>query len=177
MAAAAQAMLVVQAGGVVAMAVTIATPEWSAVTYAVAPFVIPLFLGTAVVFLCWFRRCRLNAEVFAPDTHKYGVDASVRTWFIPVVAWWAPRRVTLDMWRASGARGAWTVNAWWITWLAKSAGLVIYGLLHLDEDTFNSPGAAVVSVAASVLAIAVVRQLTSAQRTRIALTAAHGPTA
>ncbi|MDH6144515.1 hypothetical protein P3T35_006558 [Kitasatospora sp. GP30] len=127
---------------------------------------IPLFLGIVVVFLCWFRRCRLNAEVFAPGTHKYPAKHAVGTWFTPGVMWWAPRRITLDVWRASGATGSpWVINAWWAAWLAKSVGVTAYMVIDLNGNP-NSPATVLVDVVASALAILMIQQVTAAQNTK-----------
>jgi hypothetical protein len=68
-----------------------------------------------MVFLSWFRRCRLNAELFAPGTHKYAPGFAVGAWFIPVAMWWIPRRIALDIrWAGSPVGAAWLLklNSW-----------------------------------------------------------------
>ncbi|GGV48205.1 hypothetical protein GCM10010495_77440 [Kitasatospora herbaricolor] len=131
------------------------------------PISMPLFLATIIVFLCWFRRCRLNAELFAPGTHKYSAGLAVGAWFIPGAMWWIPRRVALDIWRAnSPTGGAWLINAWWVAWLAKTVGGAVavrlgarpYGYSLYDE---------VVGVVAAALAILVIQQVTARQDAKV----------
>ncbi|MBW4718518.1 DUF4328 domain-containing protein [Saccharothrix obliqua] len=76
-----------------------------------------LFIASAVVFLVWLWRVRANAESV---NHTYGQRAVLWGW-LPVVQLWVPRRVVLDVWRASApvpdlSRAA--VNWWWGLWLA-----------------------------------------------------------
>lgn len=128
-----------------------------------APLNAPLFIGAVVVFLCWFRRCRLNAERFAPRTHKYSTGFAVGAWFIPGAMWWIPRRVALDIWRASPpAGGAWLIDAWWVAFLAKTVGGVVLELT-LPFQYLYSPYDAAVAVVAAVLAILVIRGITAGQ--------------
>lgn len=131
------------------------------------PLSVPLFVATVVVFLCWFRRCRLNAEVFAPGTHKYSPGFAVGAWFVPVAMLWIPRRITLDIWRAtSPADGTWLVNAWWTTWLGGDivSALAARPGTHL---TGLSPYGQALTVAATGLAILMIRRLTTRQDARI----------
>jgi hypothetical protein len=118
--------------------------------------------GAIVVFLCWFRRCRLNAEVFAPAGHRHSARAAVWTWFVPGVMWWAPRRIMLDIWRASGAVGSvWVINAWWVAWLANSLGVTVCNVIF--HARVNSPYVAAVHIVAAALAVLMIRQVTAAQ--------------
>ncbi|MFJ4183728.1 DUF4328 domain-containing protein [Kitasatospora sp. NPDC089509] len=128
-----------------------------------APLNAPLFIGAVVVFLCWFRRCRLNAERFAPRTHKYSTGFAVGAWFIPGAMWWIPRQVALDIWRASpSAGGAWLIDAWWVAFLAKTVGGVVLELT-LPFQYLYSPYDAAVAVVAAVLAVLVIRGTTAGQ--------------
>ncbi|MFF3069699.1 DUF4328 domain-containing protein [Kitasatospora sp. NPDC057936] len=130
-------------------------------------FEMPLFLGTTVVFLCWLRRCRLNAEVFAPGAHKYSEGGAVGVWLIPVFNAWASRRVMLDIWRANGPAGAaWTVNAWWATWIVKMVGISVY-VVAVPQGNLHNPVVMFINVAAAVLTIAMVEQISAAQRAKI----------
>lgn len=128
-----------------------------------APISMLLIFATIVVFLCWFRRCRLNAEIFAPGTHKYSTGFAVGGWFIPVAMWWIPRRIALDVWRANGSvGGAWMINAWWVAWLAKtlSGGIAAGFQSHPNGYSLYKM---VVGVVAAGLAIVVIRQVTAGQ--------------
>jgi len=81
---------------------------------------VPL-VATAVVYLCWFWRVRVNAEVFEPAGHSKKRGWAIAGWFVPFVNLWFPRRVMGDIWRASAPLGRTVsqalVSAWWAAWV------------------------------------------------------------
>ncbi|MFM9447067.1 DUF4328 domain-containing protein [Streptomyces acidiscabies] len=81
----------------------------------------PPLMVTIVVYLCWFWRVRVNAEVFEPGGHTQGRGWTVGGWFVPVLNLWFPRRVMVDVWKASAPLGRTVshglVNAWWAAWV------------------------------------------------------------
>ncbi|MFK4105970.1 DUF4328 domain-containing protein [Streptomyces sp. NPDC019531] len=80
-----------------------------------------VLLASAVVFVIWFWRVRVNAEVFAPGGHSKARGWVIAGWVVPIASLWYPRRVMLDVWDASGPEGGRKghalVNAWWTLWL------------------------------------------------------------
>ncbi|MFD7641686.1 DUF4328 domain-containing protein [Kitasatospora sp. NPDC059795] len=136
----------------------------SALFRAVVPLSALLFFGSVAVFLVWFRRCRLNAELLAPGTHRYSLGWAVGAWFTPVALLWIPRTVTLDIWRASSpaGTGVWLVNAWWAAWLAKTVGGVIVGEIGHNAYGYSAFDTAA-GLAAAVLAVLLIRRLTAHQ--------------
>lgn len=122
----------------------------------------PLFFGVTIVFLCWFRRCSLNAEVFAPGTHRHSRGFVLGAWFIPLVQWWVPRRIALDIWRASGLGGTWLLNAWWVAWLARALVGCVEGLSERHPNAFSLYDESA-NLVATVLVILVIRKITAAQ--------------
>ncbi|MEU1464805.1 DUF4328 domain-containing protein [Streptomyces sp. NPDC005727] len=134
--------------------------------------------ATAVVFLRWFHRVRVNAEVFDPARHSKARGWAVWGWFCPVVNLWFPRRVALDIWDA-GARwadrpGHGLVNSWWTLWivslLADRATEWRYdtarGAVGWRETLRLMLVADALDIAAAVLAVLVVLRLTRMQRER-----------
>ncbi|MET9615624.1 DUF4328 domain-containing protein [Kitasatospora indigofera] len=161
LAVAAQVLIAVQTVAQLAVAFTGGTRSKLFAQYV--PISLPLMVATVVVFLCWFRRCLLNAQCVAPGTQRYSAGLAVGAWFVPVAMWWIPRRVALDIWRAgTPAGGTWLIEAWWAAWLAKTVGGAVaarsgarpYGYSVYDE---------VVGVVAAVLAILVIRRITERQ--------------
>ncbi|MEU6125265.1 DUF4328 domain-containing protein [Streptomyces sp. NPDC047123] len=92
-------------------------------------------ITTCVVFLVWFHRVRVNAEVFAPAIHRKSRGWTVGGWFVPIVNLWFPRRIAVDIWDASGPREVLLarsmtldttspgaphrlLNTWWTLWVA-----------------------------------------------------------
>ncbi|MFF9623911.1 DUF4328 domain-containing protein [Streptomyces griseosporeus] len=80
-------------------------------------------VATAVVYLCWLWRIRVNAEVFDASRHRMKRGWVIGAWFCPVVNLWFPRRIVADSWDASAPWGSRSghalVNAWWTLWLVS----------------------------------------------------------
>ncbi|MGX4690247.1 DUF4328 domain-containing protein [Streptomyces sp. JNUCC 63] len=144
--------------------------------YAVAGVVqTAALLASCVVFLCWFHRVRVNAEVFDPFGHSKKRGWAIGAWFTPVVSLWFPRRITLDIWDASslrdrpGSHGL--VNAWWTLWIIDlvvgRAAFTTYSRAETAEELRKAAGQMLFSDAldavAAVLAILVVLRLTRMQ--------------
>ncbi|MGH4029215.1 DUF4328 domain-containing protein [Actinomycetota bacterium Odt1-20B] len=131
-------------------------------------------IATAVVFLVWFHRVRVNGEVFAPECHAKSRGWTIWGWFCPVVNFWFPRRIALDIWNASSAenrRGAAILNWWWGVWVlawltGRTAGRQ-YARAETADEIQRALGSVMVTdaldMAAAVLAIFFVRRLTSMQ--------------
>ncbi|MBZ6473941.1 DUF4328 domain-containing protein [Streptomyces griseocarneus] len=155
-------------------------------------------VATAVLWVIWFRRMRLNAEVFAPGSHRFGSGWAVGSWFTPVVSLWFPKQMANDIYRASAPAGPQSapkglLNAWWTLWIASAAtsfiGLAMEASTKSEAKEKYSSGtldragwedaasrlqsslavsglSMLLSAAAAVLAILVVRQLTQMQEQR-----------
>lgn len=132
-------------------------------------------LTSAVVFVCWFHRVRVNAEVFDPFGHRMKRGWAIGSWFTPVVNLWFPRRIALDIWDASSPWGAprshGLVNAWWTLWLASlfvdRAASSQYRGAETSQEGHDAAVTTLFSdaldIAAAVLAILVVLELTRMQ--------------
>lgn len=143
------------------------------------------FLATAVVFLVWFRRVRLNAEVFDAYAQPMRPGWAIGAWFVPFANFFLPYRVASGIWTASTPAGRplasrALLNAWWAG-LIGSRLFVVWAerrytaAEEVDEvlDAFGLVVAAdVLDVAAAVLAILFVRRLTAMQGERAAERAA-----
>ncbi|MFD5392409.1 DUF4328 domain-containing protein [Streptomyces sp. NPDC127074] len=158
-----------------------------------------LTLAIAVVWVIWFRRLRLNAEVFAPGQHRFSSGWAAGSWFTPVVNFWFPKQIANDIWRASSPQGPHAVsrgllNGWWVTWIValvtNAVGGIRYNLLRgkvegddyapsqseakSDIESLHSilafdMFAIVIFMAAAVLALLLVRQITAMQEQRASL--------
>ncbi|MBH5336527.1 DUF4328 domain-containing protein [Streptomyces pactum] len=152
-----------------------------------------------VVWVIWFRRLRLNAEVFAPGRHRFGSGWAAGSWFTPVVQFWFPKQIANDIWRASTPQGPQAVrlallSAWWVAFVsAFGVGLVSSVMYAVAEDKADravekgsiedfeesgdalkgSLGLSMVSltllIVAAVLALLVIRQITRMQEQRAGL--------
>ncbi|MEU9062233.1 DUF4328 domain-containing protein [Streptomyces sp. NPDC048430] len=143
-------------------------------------------MATAVLFILWFRRVRLNAEVFDAGLQSMRPGWAVGAWFIPVANFWLPRRVAGGIWTASAQTnpdGAWRtvsmapLNLWWGVWVfsmvfSQYAGRQ-YEQTRLSPEIVDAVGLVLVGdvldIAAAVLAILFVRKLTRMQGERAAL--------
>ncbi|MEU6350035.1 DUF4328 domain-containing protein [Streptomyces sp. NPDC047072] len=132
-------------------------------------------LACAVVFVIWFWRVRVNAEVFSPNGHRKARGWVIGGWVAPFVNLWYPRRVMLDVWDASRPAGRTAghgpVNAWWTLWLLSTiGGEVLYGIAdsadtprQIHEWTPLVMVADALDLVAAVLAALVVLKLTRLQ--------------
>jgi hypothetical protein len=131
--------------------------------------------ATVVVYLVWFYRVRINAEVFDPFGHEMGRAWTGWGWFVPLVNLWFPRRIMLNTWDASRPAGSRTshglVNAWWAMWIITlvvgRAGFVSYREAETVVELYAAAGdvlfADVTGLVAAVLAVLVVLRLTRMQ--------------
>ncbi|MEU5580131.1 DUF4328 domain-containing protein [Streptomyces huasconensis] len=157
-------------------------------------------LATCVVFLVWFHRVRVNAEVFEPHIHRKKRGWTVWGWFVPVVNLWFPRRIAVDIWDASGTRSATPdgmppldpaaergphrlVNVWWALWVANLFAGRWATQSYMKAEEADEIKAAVANmmftdaldIAAAVLAIVFVLRLTRMQDTKARMGPAPAP--
>ncbi|MDX3853217.1 DUF4328 domain-containing protein [Streptomyces sp. AK02-01A] len=140
--------------------------EGAAEDFPQAMQVMALVTGVSfVVLICWLRRCRLNAEAFAPGTHRYRPGFAIGGWFIPVAMFWIPRRVTLDTRRASGLSGrSLLVEGWWWTRLVKVP--VALAVTSSTTNPMFSPYVALLSTTSGIMLLLAIREITAAQVAR-----------
>ncbi|MDX3384503.1 DUF4328 domain-containing protein [Streptomyces niveiscabiei] len=135
----------------------------------------PPLMAAIVVYLCWFWRVRVNAEVFEPGGHAKTRGWTVGGWFVPVLNLWFPRRVMVDVWRASAPLGRTVphglVDAWWAAWVLSIYSSWAMGVKYRRAETAAElrefAGVTMVTdavgVVAGVLAILVVLRVTRMQ--------------
>ncbi|WP_020134459.1 DUF4328 domain-containing protein [Streptomyces sp. 351MFTsu5.1] len=104
-----------------------------------------------VLFLVWLVRSRSAAQELSPGAPVPSRGWTIGAWFIPVVNLFVPRRLVLDIGRASSPawerkRGTTLVNLWWAAWVAHAAVLVVAGRL--------APGSMAALVVAEALMLA-----------------------
>ncbi|GGO83451.1 DUF4328 domain-containing protein [Wenjunlia tyrosinilytica] len=151
-----------------------------------------LLLATGVVFIVWFHRVRRNAAAFVPvGWHRLGPGWTIGAWFTPVVNLWFPKQIADDVWSAgdpaTGAgpyrmkptSGPPLVLWWWLAWVAGNllswvAVAIRSGTSVTDFSAMRwsygiDMAGALVSVAAAVLAIVMVRRITTMQGVRHAM--------
>ncbi len=100
------------------------------------PVLVLVLVGTVLALVggCrWLAQARRNAELLPPFQPQRLSSAWVWwSWIVPIVSWWWPRRVVLDVWAdtapATPARRL--VNRWWGFWVAGT----IVGILTSRQD-------------------------------------------
>ncbi|MEU0833701.1 DUF4328 domain-containing protein [Streptomyces sp. NPDC005969] len=145
-----------------------------------------VLLATAIVFILWFRRVRLNAEVFDASMQQMKPGWAVGAWFVPFANLVLPRRIAGGIWTASAQTntdGSWRtvseapVNLWWGAWVCSSLFSRYASQQYLKaeevQEIMDAAGrmlaADAFSIVAAVLAILFVRKLTRMQGERAAL--------
>lgn len=147
-------------------------------------------LATAAVFIVWFHRVRVNAEVFSQAAFSKGRGWAIGAWFVPIGNLWLPRRIAAEIWGAStqsAPDGSWRqvsyapLNAWWAVWVGSLLVGRVAANLYKEADEADAvqqaAGVMIVSdlldIAAAVLAILFVRKLSNMQHVK----ATEGPVA
>lgn len=132
------------------------------------------FVVAIVLFLVWFQRVRVNAEVFDPFGHRMKRGWTCGSWFVPIVNLWFPRRIMEDVWDASTPAGRAShglVNGWWAFWVLALVtdrfGATAYRRAETPGDVRDAFGAVILSdvahLVAGVLAVLVILRLTRMQ--------------
>ncbi|WP_328942952.1 DUF4328 domain-containing protein [Streptomyces sp. NBC_00250] len=141
-----------------------------------------LYVATGIVFIIWFHRLRKNAEVWAGDLQTRKPGYAIGGWFIPIGNFWIPRAVAVEIWRASrwepyaadGKRELTLLNTWWTCWIVGTVVNWTSGQMFKTAETTGDYDAASrwslagfgLDIVAAVLAILVVRRLTSMQHAK-----------
>ena len=130
---------------------------------------------TAVVWIVWLWRTHRQVEAATGYASRYGQGWTIGVWFVPIVNLFGPKQIHDDLHRACQLQGVRRVPAsfhwWWAIWLLTLAagagasgswipeeGLSVDGLIGY----YSLSGArGVLSIVAAILAVLVVRELTS----------------
>ena len=82
--------------------------------------------ATAILFLVWFNRARINAERSSWPQRRARAWA-FWGWLIPIGNLWIPFQLMADIWRAGlpperRTSTAWLPAVWWASWLFNGVG-------------------------------------------------------
>jgi hypothetical protein len=150
---------------------------------------IPVYLLTAIFFLIWLNKANKNLTPLGADYLEFTSGWAVGWWFIPFANLVKPFQVVKEVWRESdpeiaedtgflsnvsgGAPGY--IGLWWGLWIvsnifnniaARASEATSTESIQLSGAVFVASGA--LSIAAAVLAIMVVRDITQRQELRFA---------
>jgi hypothetical protein len=129
-----------------------------------------LMTVAVVLFLLWFVRLRRTAELLSPGVVRSSTSWAVWSWLIPVMNFWAPRHLVLEVHRASGSgtpeqlrRDVVLVNVWWAAWVGH---VLVGAVASLGTSLVLLVVVEALELAAGALAIVVVQRLTARQTAR-----------
>ncbi|NSL43431.1 DUF4328 domain-containing protein [Streptomyces sp. 8P21H-1] len=137
-------------------------------------------LAVVVVWSIWFQRVRHNAEAFEPGQLRYASAMAAGSWFVPLVNLIMPKQISNDIWTAStGHRvgaGRWILHLWWWSFVAYAVMYVSGSwsswydsdvVVEATDDIVTGLVTNVLGVVSAVLAVLVVKRLTTVQQARI----------
>ncbi|MFD7408699.1 DUF4328 domain-containing protein [Streptomyces sp. NPDC059866] len=147
-----------------------------------------VYLPCAVLFVVWFFRMRRNTGLLAPDRFRRGPGWAIAGWFVPLVNFWMPYRIAVDMWGAGTPlptdgepyrTSIWPVNVWWGLFVSSTLFGRYAGSRYEDAESIAEVRVAVMQymaadvldVAAAAAAVYFAVRLTAMQR----LKATEGP--
>ena len=146
------------------------------------------YLLASIPFIVWLHRARRNLEALGIHGLRWSPGWAIGGWFVPILSLWRPKQVMNEVWRASDPELpawtmewsllplSWAVTAWWALFLVGGFLDRISGRMYSNATTPEaeisattvSLVASIMTAAAALFAIQVVRQVTRRQRTRAA---------
>jgi hypothetical protein len=151
----------------------------------VGGFQLVFWVVTAILFLVWIYRAHRNLPALGASGLKYSPGWAVGGWFIPFLGLWRPYQVTAEIWKASDPDrndpegNAWQrapvsplLGFWWAFFLASGViGWFVFRLAFRDPEDLHELrlrslsflAADLIGIAAAILAIIVVWDITSRQ--------------
>ena len=154
------------------------------------------FVIAAIAFICWFYRAYRNLPRRGITDLRYGPGWAIGAWFVPILGLFRPKQIANDIWRGSTTISqvelpAWgkrpvpsLLGCWWGCWVIGSvlgyigtrvtanAGSALSATKHVLEQErtglYVDQVASVLLIAAAVLAIFVVRRISTMQDGNIA---------
>jgi hypothetical protein len=150
------------------------------------------FVAAVVMFLRWFHAAYRNLKALGQPNLRFTTRWAIGGWFVPFLNLWRPKQIANDIWTGSGPDTptldgtAWwkdqsipaLLGVWWAAWII-SIYVDNIGLRTLfNTDTAEEVRTAdwvditslVVDAVAAILAIQVVRRLTTRQEEQVART-------
>ncbi|MGW6406694.1 DUF4328 domain-containing protein [Streptomyces vinaceus] len=112
------------------------TDPWGRLLAMATSLTLLAMLPTAVVFVVWFHRVRVNAGVFAPELFRRGPGWAIGIWFIPFVGWtFLAYGIATGVWvagapkssRAAAPLSAAPVTAWSVSFGAAMLASLVSG--------------------------------------------------
>lgn len=155
--------------------------------FIVALIQLAVLIAAAFFFIRWFHGAYSNLRALGRPDLRFGTGWAIGGWFVPIMHLWRPKQIANDIWRGSApddfgpSQDDWKrapvaplVHVWWAAWVTASFVGWIVGRLFWSSDTADEIKTAaqgdiafsVIDIVAAVLAILVVRAMTSRQEER-----------
>jgi hypothetical protein len=137
-------------------------------------------VASAIVFVTWLYRARVNTDLLHPATrHRRGRGWAIGGWICPIVNLWFPFQVVTDVWKASkpdllpgrpdlsDVPDNPLIRVWWVlwlgVWLVDRYTVGVLGSARTPADFTNVAVAGTLQTlllaGAGVLVIVVIRQI------------------
>jgi Domain of unknown function (DUF4328) len=134
---------------------------------AVSLVTITVFVASAILFLTWIYRARVNAG--SSDWHQRRAAAwAVWGWIVPLGCLWIPFQVMADIWRAALPAGQRSRRAvlpgwWWACWLLGDTSIGPTRRMALYHSVYLTlaPLGAISAAACAVLLVVIVRKVSA----------------
>lgn len=162
---------------------------WAMVQGLLILLQVPLYIFTAVMFLVWVNRANKNMAPLMAGNTEFTSGWAVGWWFVPFASLYKPFQVVREIWWESNPEisdeptflteslrsAPKYMGVWWTFWLLSNFAWNITGRLW-DPDDLSGVAfygflfiiTGILSAAAAVLAIMVVRDITKRQEMRFA---------
>jgi Domain of unknown function (DUF4328) len=145
------------------------------------------FVAAGVFFIRWFHAAYANLAALGQSNLRFRPGWAIGSWFVPILNLWRPKQIANDIWTGSAPfapsypESGWKevpvpqlLGFWWAAWLGCSVVGNIAARTWFDtstaQDLQNADkleiAASVLTVVAALLAIAVIRSLSSRQDRR-----------
>ena len=142
---------------------------------------IALFVATVIVFARWIYILNDNKRQFGASGLRFTPGWAVGWFFVPIANFWKPYQAMKELWQVSASPQQWQNQPssnllpwWWLFWVAGNILGNLSFRLSIRADTLPELTAAnivtdladVVSVAADLVALALVSTIAGMQRER-----------
>ena len=147
------------------------------------------YIVTGIVFVIWFQRCYKNSQALGASHLRFSSGWAAGAWFVPFLNLVRPKQIADDIWKSTDPAApaqqgsSWMansvpalINAWWGFFIGGAVVGRIVATLSRNSDSLSelrtldraAAGAQIITVVAAILAVLVVRAMTTRGEERAA---------
>ena len=147
------------------------------------------YIVTGIVFVIWFQRCYKNSQALGASHLRFSSGWAAGAWFVPFLNLVRPKQIADDIWKSTDPAApaqqgsSWMansvpplINAWWGFFIGGAVVGRIVATLSRNSDSLSelrtldrvAAGAQIITVVAAILAVLVVRAMTTRGEQRAA---------